>query len=257
MHLFLSPHFDDAVLSCGGTIHQLAARGEMVVVRTVFGQNPNPERLPQTPILRDLHTRWNSGDSPVATRIAEDEAAVRSLGATPQRMSVWADCIYRVDRQGQPLYPTEGALFGAVHPDDDAGKLIPTIVLSPRDSVHILYAPFGVGNHVDHQIVRDWALELRKQNPALTLKLYEEHPYRETASALERVRRFYDDQAFELKPEIVPLSEADVEAKINAIAEYRSQISTFWENTETMKKAVRESLSRAGMGVPVERYWSF
>lgn len=253
MHLFLSPHFDDAVLSCGGTIHQLAARGEVVQVRTVFGQNP--DRPPQTPILRELHTRWSSGDSPVAVRIAEDEAAVTSLGAIPQRMSVWSDCVYRVDRQGQPLYSSEGALFGLVHPDDDAGKLIPTIVLSPRESIHILYAPLGVGHHVDHQIVRDWALELRKQNPALALKFYEEYPYSDTANAVERARRFYDDLALKFEPESVRLTDADVDAKVRALALYRSQISTFWENADTMAQAVRQFLLRAGNGTPVERYW--
>mgnify|MGYP001262240701 CR=1 FL=1 len=253
MHLFLSPHYDDAILGCGGTIHHLAARGEAVFVRTVFGQNP--QQVPASPIAQELHLRWRAGETPVAARIEEDEAAAKVLGAVPQRMTVWADCIYRTDRQGQPLYSTEGELFSAVHPHDDAGRLIPTIVLPPRDNIDVLYAPLGVGHHVDHQIVRDWALELGKQNPVLALKFYEEYPYSETTSALERARHFYDELGMSLEAESVLLSEADVEAKIRAIALYRSQISTFWENSETMGLAVRQYMRRVGSGSLVERYW--
>lgn len=256
MHLFLSPHFDDAVLSCGGTIHQLAQRGESVIVRTVMGQQPNPQRIPDTPIVRELHARWGQDEAVVATRIREDETAVRSLGATPQHMRVWGDCVYRVAKDGKPLYTSEGSLFGEIHPDDPAGQLIPTIVLPPRDRIHILYAPLGAGHHVDHQIVRNWALELWKQMPTLALKFYEEYPYSENKSAVDRALLYYQENGVRLEAEPVSLNEADVEAKIRAIALYGSQISTFWENSETMGQAVRQFLARVGGGLPVERYWT-
>ena len=35
-HVYLSPHLDDAVLSCGGAIHRAGAAGEAVLVITVF-----------------------------------------------------------------------------------------------------------------------------------------------------------------------------------------------------------------------------
>ena len=35
--IFLSPHPDDAVLSCGGWIYQLAQDGERPIVITIFG----------------------------------------------------------------------------------------------------------------------------------------------------------------------------------------------------------------------------
>ncbi len=35
--IFLSPHPDDAVLSCGGWIYQLAQDGERPIVITLFG----------------------------------------------------------------------------------------------------------------------------------------------------------------------------------------------------------------------------
>jgi LmbE family N-acetylglucosaminyl deacetylase len=255
MYLFLSPHFDDAVMSCGGVIHHLVQPETTVVVRTVMGQKPLPERMPDTALVRDLHTRWGSGAESVATRIQEDQQAVKHLGAEPQRMTVWPDCIYRQSRDGQPLYTANEALFGPVASEDSAGQLIPTIVLSPRDVVQTLYAPLGVGNHVDHQIVRNWALELKKQNPTLAVKLYEDYPYSENVNTVDRAMFFYQEQGIPLEAEVVELSEADVEAKLSAIACYQSQISTFWNDVEAMQQAVRRFLLRAGNGRPAERCW--
>ncbi len=35
-HIYLSPHYDDAALSCGGSIHKQATQQEPVAVITVF-----------------------------------------------------------------------------------------------------------------------------------------------------------------------------------------------------------------------------
>jgi len=59
MHLFLSPHLDDAVYSCGGTIHQLTSQGTPVQILTFMAGDP-PTPLPDTPITRDLHRRWDA-----------------------------------------------------------------------------------------------------------------------------------------------------------------------------------------------------
>ncbi|MBZ0282837.1 MAG: PIG-L family deacetylase [Anaerolineae bacterium] len=254
MHLFLSPHFDDAVLSCGGTIHQLTQKGELVTVRTVMGGSPPLERVPDSPIVRDLHIRWKQGDDPVSARAKEDETAVTSLGAVLKRMTVWIDCVYRTNRKGEALYLTEAAIFGDIHPEDTTGKWLPSVVLPPDEAVHFIYVPLGVGHHVDHQIVRNWGLELVKQNPWVALKFYEEYPYTQDQNALERALAFYEGLSIKLKRETVNLTEANIAAKVQAIRKYESQISTFWESAEAMEIAVRRSLRENDQNV--ERYWS-
>jgi LmbE family N-acetylglucosaminyl deacetylase len=253
MHLFLSPHFDDAVMSCGGKIHQLAISDQVVTVRTVMGQNP--KQFPDTPIVRELHDRWGSGNDSVAIRIQEDEAAVKSLGATPHRMTVWPDCIYRCSKDGTPLYPSQESVFGNVHVDDMAATLIPTIVLSPRDDTKVIYAPLAVGHHVDHLIVRDWALELQRQNPSLTFLFYEDYPYSENSGDVDLALFFFKENGFTLERDTVILSDASVEAKIRAIGCYRTQMSSFWSGAEAMRQAILQHLLRAGAGKPAERYW--
>ena len=44
-HLFLSPHYDDAVYSCGGTLASLTTAGENVTVLTVCAGSPPSDEL--------------------------------------------------------------------------------------------------------------------------------------------------------------------------------------------------------------------
>lgn len=257
MHLFLAPHFDDAVFSCGGTIRRLTAAGERVVVLTVMGGVPAPSRLPDSPAVRELHARWGEGSDPVSVRIREDEEAVTSLGAEAQRLLAWTDCIYRVSRSGGVLYPSFDSIFAAIHPEDPAAKWIPTIVLPLVEQMNFLYAPLGVGQHADHRIVRDWALELKKQNPWLALKFYEEYPYTQVKTAVDQALPYFEtcQPPITLLSETVALEEAQVVAKLKAITCYRSQLSSFWESVEVMESRTRQSMIEAGGGQPGERYW--
>jgi LmbE family N-acetylglucosaminyl deacetylase len=257
MHLFLSPHYDDAVLSCGGLIHQLVGKGQKVVVRTIMGGAPSPKELPDTPITRTLHERWAAGENPVESRVKEDEAAVTSLGAAAEHMVYWMDCVYRVSRTSEPLYTTEESLWAEVHPDDVAGQLLPTMVLPPQDVVRGIYVPMGVGRHVDHRIVRDWGLELRKQYPWVALKFYEEYPYLETAGAVEMALEYFAQlqPPLKLEAEVVALQEADITAKVKAVGFYTSQTKTFWSDEAAMDAGLRASLTRTGGGQPAERLW--
>ena len=257
MHVFLSPHFDDVVLSCGATIHQLGRRGESVTVVTVMGQNPYPDHIPDTPIVRDLHTRWRSGSDPVSVRILEDETAIRHLGAAVAVMTLWPDCVYRVSADGQPVYPSEESLFGALHPNDPALHDLQTVSLPNLENMTTLYAPLGAGHHVDHQIVRDWALRLAKINSSVALKLYEEYPYTIDNQAVRRALAFYEtcEPPLVLTASLTYADEADVVAKIQAIACYESQMSTFWDNLDTMEQETRDHMRQAGTGHAAERCW--
>src|SRR6185369_4067513 len=122
IHLFLSPHLDDAVLSCGATIHSLTRSGASVLILTVTAGQP-PESLPESPLVRELHERWRTGENAPAARVEEDRKAVESLGAQVYHMDV-PDCIYRTvmgsDGKHMALYPDVESLFGEIHVCDEA-----------------------------------------------------------------------------------------------------------------------------------------
>lgn len=268
MHLFLSPHYDDAVYSCGGLIAQLTRDGETVRVYTVMGGQP-PEQAPDTPLIRELHARWKTDEDAVKARREEDETAVYMLDGQVSYNNSLPDCIYRTAYGGRALYPTVEAIFGKVDPDDPAitalemklpkaGKLWQDIrfddadnaIFVPLDPTAVtLYAPLGVGNHVDHQIVRDWAFKLYQTYPGLTLMLYEEFPY---IRAHEDIAPTIRSIPFLLKPISYPLDEATIQLKIEAIAAYRTQFSTFWEDDQALADDVHDILRVRGFGTPSE-----
>jgi LmbE family N-acetylglucosaminyl deacetylase len=178
MHLFLSPHFDDAALSCGGQIAALTRQGTRVVIYTVMAGEP-PPGFQHTAFTKELEERWQLGESPIQGRRAEDLAAAKVLGAEAE-FGPYADCVYRIDPEtGKALYPDVESIFGEIHPDDTVNRtaLAMSFKLQPGDVIH---APLGVGHHVDHQLVRDMALALEEIYPDSPIFFYEEYPYKET-----------------------------------------------------------------------------
>ncbi|MEZ4517067.1 MAG: PIG-L family deacetylase [Chloroflexota bacterium] len=265
-HLYLSPHLDDAVLSCGGQIYQQTAAGESVLVVTVTAGDPPPTG-PLSPIAQELHDRWNAGLAHPVARSAiieqrrdEDSAACSIMGADYLHWPVM-DCIYRADpATGAFLYLDTPGLFGDVDPAET--PLIDTLkaYMSALPSAGQVYIPLGVGNHVDHQLTRQAAEQVFGE--AL---FYEEYPYVAAPGALEKVLPPAVRDAWE--PVVVPLSEPAMVAKIAAIIAYDSQISSFFLDNDDLERRVRAISQRlwaeAGrpphpVDVPVagaERYW--
>lgn len=252
-HVFLSPHYDDAVYSCGGTIHRLTQAAQHVVINTVMG-GAVPTPLPNTPIVRELHERWQAGTDPVAVRQAEDEAAANRLAARRWLNDV-PDCIYRTNASGQALYPTVQAIFGDIHPADPVRRIIEA-VKDPMwlNHVHTVYAPLAAGNHVDHQLMRQWGVVIKRDVPHIKLLFYEDFPYLRDAGTVQAALSFFEGK-LKLKPQRVILSEANIVAKIEAIALYRSQISTFWENEAAIAADVRRQYTRQD-GRLAEIFWT-
>lgn len=234
MHLFLSPHFDDAILSCGGLIHHLAQQGADVQILTVMGGDI-PQPLPDTPIVRDLHQRWDMGYDPIAARRKEERCAANVVGATTRYLKI-PDCIYRVDESGAACYPTEDSLWDKIHPDDRAIKWLLSGNWQAPVIDHITYIPLGVGGHVDHLLVRQWSMQTNRRL-GQKFKFYAEYPYTRDKSAMDKALRRFDVR---LKSIPHPLTEDDMNAKIEAIRCYESQISTFWQDADAMSAAVRE-----------------
>jgi len=235
-YIYLSPHLDDAVLSCGGRIWQQAQAGDRVLVVAIFAGAPALD-TPLSPFAQALHVRWGRIDGAVARRQEEDLAALALLGAEAVHWP-YTDCIYRRTSGGRFLYASEEALWGEVHPAEKSllTELAARLTALPLGQNGTVYAPLGVGHHVDHQIVRR-AVEAT----GYALTYYEDFPYAEDAQAVQVVLGEGQWQA-----ESAPLSEEAWEAKIAAIACYRSQLSTFWADEAEMATAVRAF---------AERYW--
>jgi LmbE family N-acetylglucosaminyl deacetylase len=236
MHLFLSPHADDVVLSCGGTLYQLTRRGESVEVITLMLGDVPPD-MPASPFIQEHIIRWKLGPNPVPGRKHEDQQAVQLLGGEVHFGS-FPDALYRTDGNGTALYPNLAALFGDINPRDPVLSQMSGVF--GRDAV--IYAPLGVGHHVDHQIVRNAVVNWKKRHPEVAVFFYEEYPY--SANGDEVVQAARDTLGLPVIPIIQSLSQNALDAKVKATACYQSQISTFWNNTAVMAEAVRSYTER-------------
>ena len=249
-HLFISPHFDDAVFSCGGTIHRLTRAGSRVTVITVMGGKHNGD-LPRSPILDDLHSRWAAGDDPLRARQTEDFNALRQLNANPIHLDL-TDCVYRCVA-GKPLYPTEESLFGAVHPADYAPAFLDSMPRADIENAAVIWLPLGVGNHVDHQIIRDWGLRrLANQGDRERLRWYAEFPYFADESAIIHAFGAFDAMLFQCH---INLDAADFAARLQAMSCYESQLSTFWRDHDHMATETSQAARLPGTDILAERYW--
>ena len=112
--IYLSPHLDDAVLSCGGQIYQHTKMDRSILIVSITAGDPPTSSLSN--FARSLHQRWQTPSEAVAIRRAEDQLACVRLGADYLHWNL-LDCIYRQNpHTGQPLYSSEEALFGTLHP---------------------------------------------------------------------------------------------------------------------------------------------
>ncbi len=240
--LYLSPHLDDAALSCGGQIAARVRAGQRVRVITVFAGDEPAE--PPSGLVRRLHADFGLSSGVVSARRAEDAAAMRHLGCDDERWDE-TEGIYRLHPEtGTALYPTLDALFGPVAATDEAvvAHLRQRLAALPRP--RLVVVPLGVGGQVDHAVVRA-AAEACFDNA--TLRYYEDYPYVERPMALWRVLRWRRGWTGRVEP----FETADLEAKLAAIARYESQVKPLFGDVARMRQRVTVHQRRRGG----ERLW--
>jgi len=228
--IFLSPHLDDAVYSCGGLIAYLSANGIRVEIWTVFTeQESDGSRL--TDFARSLHQRWGTGDQPYSIRKEEDATASRTTGAKPAYLG-FKDCIYRtLPESGNPTVGSEEELFGTVNKEETV--LIEQITHELQERLvepSVWVCPLGLGNHIDHQIVRRAAEAARK-----LMLYYGDLPY-----------------GLDLPVQAIPgfiqltfnLPEPVIQVWGKANLQYVSQFSSFWKDAPEMASQYSAFLER-------------
>jgi LmbE family N-acetylglucosaminyl deacetylase len=241
--IYLSPHLDDAALSCGGQIFQQPQRGLRVLIVTIMAGDPAVSAVSK--YAQSLHARWELVADAVAARRREDSAASQVLGADTLHWGV-PDCIYRYHPEtGAPFYVSDPDIFGEVHPAEM--KLVNELArqLATLPAHDQIFVPLTIGHHVDHQLTRA-AAELCFG--AQRLVYYEDYPYAEQPGALETIIPV--DRA-SWQAEVMPLGEADVKAKIEAIFAFKSQLSTFFDNRQHLEQRIHDFTATVGG----ERVW--
>jgi len=144
--LFISPHADDVALSCPGRLLWERDRGSRCLVLALFESPDTSSEV--VAALRDRGLDYlAAGLPPVRRRFKEDT-------------------------------PFGQVAFGRQAEDDDwlaqATRLLSDI--GPRIKARHIYAPLGVGGHIDHRLAHEAALRTFASEAGLNVFFYEERP---------------------------------------------------------------------------------
>jgi LmbE family N-acetylglucosaminyl deacetylase len=244
-------------------IHQQTQRDQPVLVITICAASPPPGE-PLSAFAQAQHSAWGQPADVIAVRQAEDRVAMSVLGADYLRLNL-TDCIYRGrPEQGEWYYNNDDELFGPVHPLD---LLLSTQIvaavneLAPFDPQATLYAPLAVGRHVDHQLARAAAWQLRQQG--WRVAFYEDYPYVDSALLTTLGKPEYhplpaalaEMSAAQLQPQTNFFSEENLQPKIDSICAYASQVTSLFGNQANIFTFVRHYALHIGQGRPAERIW--
>ena len=239
-YLYLSPHLDDVVLSCGGQISQWIREGKSVLVCTLMAPEVLPDPLPAN-AARFLKL-CGMGSDAGRVRRAEDARACERLGAEWKHADL-PDAILRSDEKDGALYPTHESLFERVHVKDARMFEVMEQQLAGLPPSGCVVAPLCAGNHVDHQIVRRAAERALGAKPAY----YEDYPYANRWGAVRRLTRPRGAWI----AEVIQLDESARRAREDAILEYATQWPMIFGSLASFRRKNRWYLWRRGG----ERIW--
>jgi LmbE family N-acetylglucosaminyl deacetylase len=236
--IYLSPHFDDVALSCGGVIWDQSRAGVDVNIWTICAGDPPSGEF--SALAQKLHSRWETGSRAIEKRRIEDINACQILQASYFHFDI-PDCIYRknnlstinevADTNSDQLflYPSEEKMFGEIHANDE--QLILSLSdklkeMIPNDAVVV--SPFGLGGHVDHIFTRKAIERL-----AIPILYYMDYPYvlgsfdhlKEVTSTGWRNHHF-------------KISDEGIEFWLKSILAHESQINTFWKDEEELRESL-------------------
>lgn len=234
--IFLSPHFDDVALSCGGLVWGLAKNGHSLEIWTIMGGFPPDENY--SSFARENHQAWGmSGVEAIHMRRAEDEAACEVLRATPKHFN-FLDAIYRrVPPSGKPVVKDNETLF-SVPPEKALIKEIGKTLQKTLPENAQVVCPMGLGNHIDHQ-----AVFLAGERSGRIECYYADYPY---------ILEHFND------PEFVSgvwqkssryLSQDALQAWQEAVMCHRSQLSGFWRDDQEVRLSLRNYMAGGGGGL--------
>lgn len=144
--LYVSPHHDDVLLSCGARLLAESSRGLRILVVTVFGEDARP--WPEVGALSAAGIRHLSLGLPDARRRSD-------------------------------YYSSFQALVEGRRADDDGWvkQLAQALAdIGHRSKASEVYAPLGVGSHIDHRLSHEASLRALQSGDGRNVFLYEERP---------------------------------------------------------------------------------
>lgn len=222
--VFISPHLDDAALSCGGLISDLTARGTPCLNITITAGIP--ELSARSKLIDDVQRKWGFTDPAEAVRIRKDEdiKAMAILGCQVIHLD-FLDAIYRKSKDGDFFY---SSIFDSIHPDElYLPQNIARSLTKYLRADDILLLPLALGKHIDHLITREAARFLDQR-----IYYYIDVPY------IFSSENDHKPMELELYTHIRHFGKKYLRDWVLAIQCYSSQLSSLFEDSNDLERKI-------------------
>ncbi|MBA2678462.1 MAG: PIG-L family deacetylase [Ktedonobacteraceae bacterium] len=246
-YIFISPHLDDVVLSCSGTICALKEQGSRILVITLFAGDPRP---PFSRLAQSFHHLWKvSDEAPYAIRKEEERKAMILLGIDYAWLG-WMEILYRTPS----LRRKEDICDPTTRPEHD--PLFPTVCYWFGDltcafpSAHLVL-PLGIGSHRDHTLTRQAAYSRPDSHDFI---FFEDFPY--VAFQPQEATLLAETQ--HAAPCHIDIS-SFLDQRLQATMQYQSQLEMLCHPPKHIEDSIRtytQQQNTQGGPLFVERYWT-
>lgn len=222
---YFSPHFDDAVGSCGCDIYSSYKNDINTTIVTLFS-GERPKCISN--FAKSLLCEWNL-ENGVTERVLENENACKILHSSVINLP-FIEAIYRI-YNGEIVYSSKYDLFNKYDPSDYDLKyrmLSEIEKLITKDDM--LYFPISRGNHVDHIIANEVGRIL--EDKGYTVIYYNDFSYEGKTNieyAYSKIVNQYNEECLNKK-------------KL-AMKAYSSQLAMLFENTTLDEYYIKENVN--------------
>ncbi len=231
--VFISPHLDDAMLSCGVLLTSLVNEKKKIRVITMFTQASEP---PYTKAAKKVAEKSGFSEpvSMFKERKREDERSLKRLKLSLHHKK-FIDALWRKKKITSKLekmvssiipelvhvYPTSKHLFsGKISKlDNDTRSDLVTEIENAIRPKQTIFAPLGIGGHIDHVMIRDVILSITRGKDTI---FWEDFPYNSKHPEVEKF--------FQTDPRYYKIMEIfeNVEKKKDLIQLYKSQLTSLF-----------------------------
>jgi len=254
-HIFISPHFDDVVLSCGGMIASFAGK-ESVLVVTIF-TGAGEGKLSRYGKKYIQFCGFKNSRQYFKTRKKEEKKAATILKYETKWLG-FPEALFRYKER--PVFPrffynNKKKLLGKINKDEEIlpalEKKVKNIINSYHQKIKKVYFPLGVGGHVDHRLLNQigQGVVRRSQLKKEKVYFYEDFPYLLTVNRKEMIDSF---QKKKMKRVKIYLNKKSLKLKQQSILVYSSQIKPLFKTEKNFEKQFIKFYQE-----PYENYWHF
>ena len=230
--IYISPHLDDAVLSAGGLIYEQTHSGIQVEIWNILCGVPPTDEL--SPFAQVLHFQWGipSWQTSSAHAAQRMTKPARLSAQNPFTLISW---IASTAAAKMMTGFTAIFLIPRMKTNADLPAQIAESISARLEPTDQLVCQLGLGSHVDHVLVRR-AVELL-QRPLL---YYTDIPY------LFKTPEELGPHTAGMKANAYAVGESGLRLWKEAIAAYKSQISSLFDDLDHMRSQIQQYWSENG-----------